>query len=837
MAKINHNNYLDTINVLIDDAKSRGILHLQTDDNEFTGREFPVDGRDLLNFGTCGYMGLETDPRLKEKAIEYVQKYGTQFSVSRTYLTFGPNAALEEKMSAMYGGQDVIVYSSTSTAHISIVPSIVRDGHAIILDQQVHMSVQTACQLVRPRGIPVEMIRHSNLDMLERRLQEWSGKYQKVWFMIDGVYSMFGDLAPLLQLRELMNRYQELHIYVDDAHGVGWYGKNGAGYVYEILGRDDRVMLVTTLAKGFGAIGGLAVFPNKTLFSQVKAFGGPLTYSHPLPPAVIGSAMAAADIHLSDEIYTLQEELQSSIRLCNRELEAAKLPVVSDPLTPIYFVGMGQPKVGFRMVKRLFNDGFYVNLGMFPAVPVKCTGLRFCLNRHNRPEDIKALTEAIAFHFPKALEEEGRTENDVRKAFHMPPIYREQPAEPIAEAIAEPEPIEIGKHTLVGDLTVQYANSIADIDAKVWDAMMENRGSFSAAGLSVLEKSFSGNSLPEDNWTFHYYIIRGQDGEPVLATFLTEAIFKDDFVSPAGVSMQVETRRKKDPYYLTSHTLCMGSMITEGRHLFLDKNHSEWKKAVKLLLDSISELQEAEGIQNVVLRDFDLDDFELREFLSDEGFFKVDMPNANVITGLGFTDTEDFLKKLSAKSRAHIRNEVLKYEHYFDIEIKDTLSPEEVKHFHSLYMQIKTRNFAINYFPYPEKLMSGVSDSNEWEFIILRLKPDYDVRPDRPAVSIGACYKGKTHFVPLLLGLDYEFSANFQVYKQSLWAVVKRANELGKDTVYFGLSADTDKRKFGAKQVSRVAYLQAKDNFNFEMLETMSVIDGPNPAVAWNLGS
>jgi hypothetical protein len=140
-----------------------------------------------------------------------------------------------------------------------------------------------------------------------------------------------------------------------------------------------------------------------------------------------------------------------------------------------------------------------------------------------------------------------------------------------------------------------------------------------------------------------------------------------------------------------------------------------------------------------------------------------------------------------------------------------------------MYLDIKARNFAINYFPYPKKVFEQMQNYPNWEFIVLRLKND-DGTLSQP-VSIGACYRTSTHYSPMLLGMRYDYLQSHKVYKQSLFQVLKRAAELKLPTVYFGFSADTDKRKFGARQIPRVAYLQAKDNFNFEVIESMSMLE------------
>jgi 7-keto-8-aminopelargonate synthetase-like enzyme len=819
MAKINHNNYLDTIDELIRDAQKRGVVHLFTDGEELTGRELQIDGRDLLNFGTCGYLGLEMLEELKEGAIDFTRRYGTQFSVSRTYVTSGFNVELETLLRKMYK-RPVIVSPSTSTSHIAVIPTIVRDNSAIILDQQVHMSVQTACQLVKPRGIPVEMIRHSNMDMLERKLKEWQGKYDKVWYMIDGVYSMYGDVAPLEDLLVLMAKYDALHVYVDDAHGMSWYGKNGTGYVFDKVGVPEKMVLVTTLAKGFGVTGGITIFPTEEMYEKVKVFGGPLTYSHPLAPPLLGAAIASANIHLSDQIYTYQQDLKERIQYCNRLLEVQELPVISNPETPIYFIGMGHPRVGYNMVKRLLDDGFYLNIGLFPAVPVKNTGVRFTLTRHQQLKDIKGLINAIAYHFPKALHEEGLEEENVLRAFKLVQPQTNELNGKTTITNTPVVPISVA-HQL--NYKVQHEKSIKQIDKDLWNELLGNCGAFTWEALEMMEEAFSGNEEKEDNWDFHYYIIKDKFDKPVLATFATVGIYKDDLLAQGSVSMQIEEKRIDDPYYLTSKTIGLGSLLTEGNHLYINRSRADWKDILSLFIEHLAALEEEIKADNIILRDFEETDVEIRDFLIGEGFVKLTMPNANNIENINWQNLDEYLATLSGKNRKHFRDDIINGQEKFKIEFKDKLTKSEINTFYKLYMEVKKRNFAINYFPYPTKVFHTFQHFPGWEFIVItptNAAPDTQNIP----VAIGACYKGESQYCPMVLGLNYDFVYEDKLYKKTLSAVVQRAQQLGKSKVFMGFSADLEKRKLGAKQIPRVAYLQAKDNFNFELIESMSVI-------------
>ena len=163
MAKTKHNNFLDTVDEIFTDAKNQGVFHLYTEDEAYTGRHLQINGKKLYHFGTTGYLGLEQDERLKLAAVDAIMKYGTQFPLSKTFVSFVLYKELEELLHKMYKNP-VLVAKNSTLCHLGSIPSIVRDEDVVILDHQVHNSVQSACQMLKPRGIRVEMIRHSNLD-------------------------------------------------------------------------------------------------------------------------------------------------------------------------------------------------------------------------------------------------------------------------------------------------------------------------------------------------------------------------------------------------------------------------------------------------------------------------------------------------------------------------------------------------------------------------------------------------------------------------------------------------------------------------------------------------
>lgn len=418
-AKSKHEQILEIVDQILTASSKLGITHIATEDERFDGRHITVGGKEMLNFGSCSYLGLELDERLIAGAVESVKRYGTQFSSSRAYVSVGLYTELEHLFEQMYG-QPVILAPTVTLGHLANIPVLIGDEDAVVLDTQVHACVQTAAELLKGRNVHVETIRHSRLDILEDRIKKLSETYRKVWFFADGVYSMYGDFLPVRSLVKLLEQYDQFHLYVDDAHGMSWAGKNGTGFVMSQLDRfPEKLYLVTGLAKSFGTAGGLLVFPNEEERRLVKNCGKTLIFSGPIQPAVLGASIESAKIHLSDEIYDLQKQLQKKIKYFNQTAKLYDLPLISESNSPINFIGVGKPAVGYNMVRRMMNLGFYFNLSVFPSVSYKNTGLRIPINLHLTFEDIDGLLKNIAEQLPLALNDCESKIEEVYQAFKI----------------------------------------------------------------------------------------------------------------------------------------------------------------------------------------------------------------------------------------------------------------------------------------------------------------------------------------------------------------------------------------------------------------------------------
>lgn len=207
----------DTVDQIISDGVKRGILHLYTDDDRLNGNHIVLKGKEVVNFGSCSYLGLEFDPRLKEASKAAIDNYGTQFSESRAYVSVKLYKELEELFYKLFDAPCVIT-PTTTLGHISNIPVLMSSTDAIITDQQVHNSVTTAVKLLSASRTHVEVLRHNRMDLLEERIKLLRNKHEKIWYLADGIYSMFGDTAPMDDLYRLLDTYPQFHLYIDDAH-------------------------------------------------------------------------------------------------------------------------------------------------------------------------------------------------------------------------------------------------------------------------------------------------------------------------------------------------------------------------------------------------------------------------------------------------------------------------------------------------------------------------------------------------------------------------------------------------------------------------------------------
>lgn len=372
-------------------AYESGLSSQVIEDKEFTGDRITIRGNELYNFGLCSYLGLSDDPRLIEGAIDAVRRYGNSYSSSIAYTSLPLYDELRERLTAMIGAP-VLVAGTTTLAHFAALPVLIRSGDLVLVDRLAHASLLGVIPTLQARRAEVERVAHNDLERVAERVRSHDGP---VWYVVDGLYSMHGDLAPALELRELLEEHDSLWIYCDDAHGFSWSGQHGRGTFLDVIGWHPRLVMSFGLSKSFGALGGVVAAQDANLIKAIEITGGPMVFGGPVPPASLGAGVVSGDLHLSAELPALQADLASRIDFVNDYACEIGLPLSAREPTPLWFVEIGGTSTTASVGARIMRDGYFVNMATYPVVGKGHSGVRFTVTRYNTITQIRGLLDSI----------------------------------------------------------------------------------------------------------------------------------------------------------------------------------------------------------------------------------------------------------------------------------------------------------------------------------------------------------------------------------------------------------------------------------------------------------
>jgi 7-keto-8-aminopelargonate synthetase-like enzyme len=388
---------INLVDAMVTLGSAEKICGLHAEDAELDGRHITVNGRRLINLCSLSYLGLEKDARLRDAVIDAVTRYGTVMAMTSTFCAT-PQARELQTLLAQLFEAPAIITPTTTLGHLSTFAVMIQAGDQLLIDSQAHNSVQLAAKTVTDKA-QATLIPHSNMKVLRRKLERLAGTTGNIWYLADGIYSMFGDKAPLEELHQLMEEFPNLYAYIDDAHGMSVEGKNGKGYVLGSRYLHRRMIVSVSLSKAFGVGGGGAVvFQDHDWYRKVETCGPIKIFSNQLQIPTVAAAVASAKIHLSEEIGVIQARYQERVRHFERLAEQAGIPVVSVSGAPMkYVIAGGRDSLKtIQVSKGLQADGFLISPVSFPAVSINQSGCRFSLNNHLTFNDIERLVGSIA---------------------------------------------------------------------------------------------------------------------------------------------------------------------------------------------------------------------------------------------------------------------------------------------------------------------------------------------------------------------------------------------------------------------------------------------------------
>ena len=328
----------------------------------YSTTEASVDGRRILFFGTNNYLGLTFAPECLEAAHKAIDSEGTGTTGSRMANgSYSGHRALEQEFSDFYHCQSSIVFTTGYQANLAMISGLAGANDVILIDGDSHASIYDGCRL---SGAEIIRFRHNDTIDMEKRLKRLGGRTSSTLIIIEGIYSMLGDRAPLADIVKIKNSYGSI-LLLDEAHSIGVLGETGQGLVEE-TGLINEVDFITgTFSKSLGSIGGYCV-SNHMQLDQLRYVSRPYIFTASPSPATIASTRAA--LRLLRDGTELRNKLWKNACKFYSCLDKQGYQLGPEP-GPIIATILDSPKQAMMLWKALFDKGVYVNLILPPAAP------------------------------------------------------------------------------------------------------------------------------------------------------------------------------------------------------------------------------------------------------------------------------------------------------------------------------------------------------------------------------------------------------------------------------------------------------------------------------------
>jgi 8-amino-7-oxononanoate synthase len=359
-----------------------------------------MEGADRIMLGSNNYLGLTADPRVMQGARDALERYGTGLTGSRLLNgTLDLHLELEREIAEWMGTEDALVFTTGHQTNVGTLGTILAPGDTVIADSGDHASILDGCLLSRAKLRP---FRHNRLDKLEKMLERAGEDGGGVLVVVDGVFSMEGDVAPLPQVADMCRAYGA-RLMVDEAHGAGVLGARGAGTA-ELFGVEDRVDLrMGTFSKSLASCGGFIAGSHEVI-DFLRLTSRAFLFTAAAVPAAVGAALAALRIVRSEDGPPLFARVLENASYLNRGLhdlgfhvvDPQPLPDGSTVVTPIVPVVVGDDWKAVLLWRALYDAGVFVNVALHPAVPPAGALLRTSVMATHERATLDAALERFA---------------------------------------------------------------------------------------------------------------------------------------------------------------------------------------------------------------------------------------------------------------------------------------------------------------------------------------------------------------------------------------------------------------------------------------------------------
>jgi len=357
-------------------------------DQILTPTEGMVEGRRTILAGTNNYLGMTFDPACIEAGKAAMETQGAGTTGSRMANgSFAAHAELEQEIADFFQMPHAMIFSTGYAANLGMLTALCSAGDTILLDADAHASLYDGCQM---SGANIFRFRHNDVESLEKRLQRLGDAAQNCLIVVEGMYSVLGDCAPLAEMVELKQRYGAC-LLVDEAHSLGIFGERGCGIAEQAGVLDQVDFVVGTFSKSLGSMGGFCASPHAEL-ELVRYVSRPFIFTASSSPATV------ATTHEALRQLRKRPELRDAIwRNANHLYEGLKEHgfQVGPQASPVVAVRLGEKEKAVVFWNRLLEAGVYTNLMIPPASPDRNSYLRCSVSAAHSDEQIDRIIEAF----------------------------------------------------------------------------------------------------------------------------------------------------------------------------------------------------------------------------------------------------------------------------------------------------------------------------------------------------------------------------------------------------------------------------------------------------------
>ncbi len=362
-------------------------------DRVVSATEAFIDGRPVILAGTNNYLGLTFHPDCVAAACEAVRTSGTGTTGSRVANgSYAAHEGLERDLASFFGRRAVIVFSTGYVANLGMLSTLAGPGDVFVIDADCHASIYDG---VRLSGAEILRFRHNDPEDLDKRLRRLGARVENAIVVVEGIYSMFGDRAPLSEIVSVKRSHPGAMLVVDEAHSLGVLGERGRGRAEEAGVEADVDFVIGTFSKSLGAIGGYCASDHPEL-DLIRYANRPYVFTASPSPAIVASTRTALKILASQP--DLRERLWENSRRLYDRLKGLGFRLGPEP-SPIIAVRFTKREEAHAAWRRLMEHGVYVNLVLPPATPDGGSLLRCSVSAghsHEQIERIAAAFEALA---------------------------------------------------------------------------------------------------------------------------------------------------------------------------------------------------------------------------------------------------------------------------------------------------------------------------------------------------------------------------------------------------------------------------------------------------------